>query len=49
MGDLHFAGSAMEGLHLGCGRVGYITPPPSDTTGYDQQVGSMHPTGMHSC
>ena len=24
------------------------TPPPS-TTGYDQQAGGMHPTGMHSC
>ena len=23
------------------------TPP--DTTGYDQQAGGMHPTGMHTC
>ena len=23
--------------------------PPADTMGYGQQVGSMHPTGMHSC
>ena len=22
---------------------------PSDTTGYGQQAGGMHPTGMHSC
>ena len=24
-------------------------PPESDTMGYGQQAGSMHPTGMHSC
>ena len=24
------------------------TPPPS-TTGYGQQAGDTHPTGMHSC
>ena len=24
-------------------------PPPSDTTGYGQQAGGTHPTGMHSC
>ena len=23
--------------------------PPADTTGYGQQEGSMHPTGMHCC
>ena len=23
--------------------------PPLDTTGYGQQVGSTHPTGMHTC
>ena len=23
--------------------------PPADTMGCGQQVGSMHPTGMHSC
>ena len=23
--------------------------PPVDTTGYGQQAGGMHPTGMHSC
>ena len=23
--------------------------PPSDTTGYGQQAGGMHPTGMYSC
>ena len=25
------------------------TPTPSDTTGYGQQEGGTHPTGMHSC
>ena len=25
------------------------TPPPPDTTGYGQQVGGTHRTGMHSC
>ena len=25
------------------------TPPPSDTTGYSQQAGGTHPTGIHSC
>ena len=29
-----------------CGGVGQ-TPPTS--TGYGQQAGGMHPTGMHSC
>ena len=24
-------------------------PLPSDTTGYGQQVGGTHPTGMHTC
>ena len=24
-------------------------PPPTDTTGYGQQAGGTHPTGMHSC
>ena len=24
-------------------------PTPSDTTGYGQQAGGMHPTGMHIC
>ena len=23
--------------------------PPADTTGYGQQAGGTHPTGMHSC
>ena len=23
--------------------------PPSNTTGYGQQVGGTHPTGMHTC
>ena len=32
------------GLHPGTGR-----PPPRDTTGYGQQAGGTHPTGMHSC
>ena len=30
------------GLHLGIGQT------PSSTMGYGQQVGSAHPTGMHS-
>ena len=31
---------------------GWADPPPqdtSDTTGYSQQAGGTHPTGMHSC
>ena len=24
-------------------------PPPSDTTGYSEQAGGTHPTGMHTC
>ena len=24
-------------------------PPPQSTTGYGQQAGGTHPTGMHSC
>ena len=24
-------------------------PPPLDTTGYSQQAGGTHPTGVHSC
>ena len=24
-------------------------PPPLDITGYSQQVGDTHPTGMYSC
>ena len=42
------------GLHRGgvvCIQGGWAdhAPPPSDTTGYGQQAGGMHPTGMHSC
>ena len=29
--------------------VGVGQTPPSDTTGYGQRAGGMHPTGMHSC
>ena len=31
-----------------CIQGGFDGPPPS-TMGYGQQVGGMHPTGMHSC
>ena len=35
---------------LGCRPPGGRPPgPPWDTMGYSQQVGSTHPTGMHSC
>ena len=40
----------------GCGRrppdqcmLGYTSPSPVDTTGYGQQAGGTHLTGMHSC
>ena len=29
--------------------AGIHTPPLVDTTGYGQQAGGTHPTGMHSC
>ena len=28
---------------------GGLGGPPPSTTGYDQQAGGTHPTGMHSC
>ena len=34
--------------HPGQCMLGY-TPLPADTTGYGQQAGGSHPTGMHSC
>ena len=33
------------GLHLG----GVEQTPPLVTLGHGQQVGGVHPTGMHSC
>ena len=52
-GSVSRGGSASRGdLHPGEGvssrEVGQ-TPPPSDTTGYNQQAGGTHPTGMYSC
>ena len=44
-----FMGGGQWGRH----RPGQTPPlwadPPPDTMGYGQQVGSMHPTGMHTC
>ena len=49
-------GSASGGVYIwggvcmgGGAAGGGQTSPPLDTTGYGQRVGSMHPTGMHSC
>ena len=28
---------------------GLVRHPPGSTTGYDQQAGGTHPTGMHTC
>ena len=36
--------SVHRGLHPGVWQT-----QPLDTMGYGQQMGSMHPTGMHSC
>ena len=48
--------TGVGGLYLGgsASRVGFgQTPPPFrytwDTTGYDQEAGGTHPTGMISC
>ena len=45
-GGLHLGGLPLEGvcIHGGLGR-----PPGWDIMGYCQQVGGMHPIGMHSC
>ena len=57
-GDLHLRGSAFRrGLHPGgmhpggvCMGGGLGRPSTqSDTMGYGQRAGGMHPTGMHSC
>ena len=54
-GDLPPGVSASEGgLHPGKGlhpELGLGRPPSDiwDTTGYGQQAGSTHPTGMHTC
>ena len=58
-GDLHpGGGSASKGVCLQGGLhlrglhprgIGQTPPSPSDTTGYSQQTGSMHSSGMHSC
>ena len=43
-------GVCIQGVVMGSASRGVgQTPPPSDTMGYGQQAGSMHPTGMHSC
>ena len=47
-GGLHPGGSAFMGV---CVQGGGQTPLPRDTwdtTGYGQQAGGTHPTGMHS-
>ena len=48
--DLHPGGGLPPGgcLHPGRSALGEGRSP-SDTTGYGQQVGDTHPTGMHSC
>ena len=54
-GGLHPRGSASRGSlhHWGSASWGFYnrgdgqTSPPLDTTGYGQQAGGMHPTGMH--
>ena len=40
----------MGGIQGGSSSGGLLgrSPAPSDTTGYGQQAGGMHPTGMHS-
>ena len=43
---LHLGGLLAGGLHLGSGRTPRLK---SDTMGYGQQAGGIHPTGMHSC
>ena len=42
--DTHPPGRHPQGRHP----PGQTRPPP-DTTGYDQQAGGTHPTGMHIC
>ena len=39
--------ASRRGLHLG--GVWQTPPRPTDTTGYGQQAGGTHPTGIHSC
>ena len=54
MCHLHPGGSTSRGglhpggLHPGIYIGGELDRLPQDTTGYGQQSGSMHPTGMHS-
>ena len=43
-GDLHQEGGLPPG-----GVCHHADPHPSDTMGYGQRAGGMHPTGMHSC
>ena len=49
-GGLHLRGCASGGLHPEgvCLQWGLGRPCPS-TTGYNQQAGGTHPTGIHSC
>ena len=42
-------GSHDQGVCLGGVYIDGVGTPLSSTTGYVQQAGSTHPTGMHSC
>ena len=44
---LYWGGSLSTGVCIGGLGVGQT--PPSDTVGYGQQAGGMHPAGIHSC
>ena len=46
-GGLHQRGRSASGA--GGAASGGVGQTPPDTTGYGQQSGGTHPTGMHSC
>ena len=51
-GGLHPGGGGLHpgDSHQGLGGIGQTPARDTwDTTGYGQQAGSTHPTGMHSC